>query len=226
MHMTIKGPERHELESLLPWHAAGTLSRREAIRVEQALKEDRDLAREYAAVREELAETVHLNETLGGPSPRALEKLFAAIDAEETRAPPRPQPFALTTGIAQFLSGFTPRTLAWAASAAVLAIVVEAIVIATVIMKEEAAPIGAKLANIENRGSFAVVRFAPQATAAEITNFLGAYKASLVEGPLKTGGSLFRIRVADSSLPAEDVEKLVRQMRDESRIVSFVAAAD
>jgi hypothetical protein len=226
MHMTIKGPERHELESLLPWHAAGTLSRREAVRVEQALAEDRDLAREYAAVREELAETIHLNETLGAPSPRALEKLFAAIDAEETRAPRGRQPFALTAGIAQFLSGFTPRALAWAASMAALAIVVETAVIATVIMKEEAAPNASKLASIENHGSFAVVRFAPQATASEITNFLGAYKASLVEGPLKTGGSLFRIRLAESSLPAGDVEKLIRQMRDESRIVSFVAAAE
>jgi anti-sigma factor RsiW len=226
MLMTIKGPERHVLESLLPWHAAGTLSRREAIRVEQALAEDRDLAREYAAVREELAETIHLNESLGTPSPRALEKLFATIDAEETRAPRRPQPFAMTTGIAQFLSGFTPRTLAWAASLAVLAIVVEAIVIATVIMKEEVAPNGARLASIDNRGSFAVVRFAPQATAAEITNFLGAYKASLVEGPLKTGGSLFRLRLTESNLPPGDTEKLIRQMRGESRIVSFVAAAD
>src|SRR4051794_8902438 len=113
MHMTIRGPERHELESLLPWHAAGTLSRREAIRVEQALAQDRDLAREYAAVREELAETIHLNETLGGPSPRALEKLFTAIDAEEAHTPRRQQAFALTTGITEFLSGFTPRAIAW-----------------------------------------------------------------------------------------------------------------
>ncbi len=31
--------ERHEIEALLPWHAAGTLSRRDADRVEQALAE-------------------------------------------------------------------------------------------------------------------------------------------------------------------------------------------
>mgnify|MGYP001552640561 CR=1 FL=1 len=57
-----------ELEELLPWHAAGTLSRREAERVEQALKRDPALARRYELVREELAETIHLNETLGAPS--------------------------------------------------------------------------------------------------------------------------------------------------------------
>ena len=32
--------ERHEIEALLPWHAAGTLSRCDADRVEQALSDD------------------------------------------------------------------------------------------------------------------------------------------------------------------------------------------
>src|SRR5262245_35723588 len=84
-----KEPERHEIEALLPWHAAGTLSRRDADRVEQALADDRELARRYDLVREELAEAIYLNETLSAPSARAMEKLFAAIDAEEARAPRR-----------------------------------------------------------------------------------------------------------------------------------------
>ena len=37
MNMINKEPERYEIEALLPWHAAGTLSRRDADRVEQAL---------------------------------------------------------------------------------------------------------------------------------------------------------------------------------------------
>jgi hypothetical protein len=48
--------------------------------VEQALAGDRELTRRYDLVREELAETIHLNETLGAPSARAMENLFAAID--------------------------------------------------------------------------------------------------------------------------------------------------
>src|SRR5262245_4612550 len=51
------------------------------------LAEDGELARRYELVREELAETIQLNETLRAPSARAMEKLFAAIDAEEERAP-------------------------------------------------------------------------------------------------------------------------------------------
>jgi len=76
--------ERHEIEALLPWYAAGTLSRREADLVERVLACDSELARRYDVVRQELAETIHLNETLGAPSARAMEKLFAAIDIEET----------------------------------------------------------------------------------------------------------------------------------------------
>jgi anti-sigma-K factor RskA len=83
-----KQPGRHEIEELLPWYATGTLSRRDTDRVEQALAGDRELARRYELVRRELAETTHLNETLGAPSARAMEKLFAAINAE-ARAPRR-----------------------------------------------------------------------------------------------------------------------------------------
>ena len=80
---------RHKIEKLLPWHAAGTLSRRDADRVEQALAADPELAHRYQLVRKELTETTRLNETLGTPSARAMEKLFAAIDAEEPRVPRR-----------------------------------------------------------------------------------------------------------------------------------------
>ena len=84
-----KQPTRHEIEELLPWYAAGTLSGREAERVEQALAGDRELAQRYELVRRELAETTRLNEALGAPSVRAMEKLFAAINAEEAHAPRR-----------------------------------------------------------------------------------------------------------------------------------------
>jgi hypothetical protein len=84
MSMIDKELERDEIEALLPWYAAGTLSRCEADLVDRVLACDRELARRYDLVRQELAETIHLNQTLGAPSRRAMEKLFAAIDVEET----------------------------------------------------------------------------------------------------------------------------------------------
>jgi anti-sigma-K factor RskA len=87
MNAINEEPEPQEIEALLPWYAAGKLSRRDANRVERALADDRELARQYDLVREELVETIYLNETLGAPSTRAIERLFAAIDAEVARAP-------------------------------------------------------------------------------------------------------------------------------------------
>ena len=71
--MNTKMKEMQEdIELLLPWHAAGTLSRRDAIRVEQALANDNELASRYELVREELGEAIRLNESLGAPSARAM----------------------------------------------------------------------------------------------------------------------------------------------------------
>src|SRR5713226_162710 len=138
MHTT--SDDRRDIEALLPWHAAGTLSRRDAQRVDAAIEGDEDLARQYALVREELAETIHLNETLGAPSARAMDKLFAAIDAEEARSPRRRPSFDLAQRISEFLAVFTLRTLAWAAGAAAVVLIVQAAVIAAVVLKDERAP--------------------------------------------------------------------------------------
>ena len=89
MNTIDKRPERNEIEVLLPWYAAGTLGRCDADLVERALARDSELARRYDLLRQELEETIQLNEALGAPSARAMEKLFAAIDAEEAGAPRR-----------------------------------------------------------------------------------------------------------------------------------------
>src|SRR5258708_19382060 len=140
MNAINEEPEPQEIEALLPWYAAGTLSRRDANRVERALADDRELARQNDLVREELVETIHLNETLGTPSTRAIERLFAAIDAEEARAPRHRRWFDLGSRISEFLSILTPRTLAWSATAAAVAILVQAAVIAAVVVKEQGSP--------------------------------------------------------------------------------------
>jgi len=221
MNMINKEPERHEIEALLPWHAAGTLNRRDADRVEQALAGDHELARRYDLVREELAETIHLNETLGAPSARAMEKLFAAIDAEEARAPRRKRSFDLSARISEFLSGFAPRTLAWSAAAAAVAILLQAAVITSVLVKDNG-PDTYKVASAGVAGEGAiVVRFAPQATATEISNFLGAYKATVVDGPSKAG-QLYSLKLSEKPT-ADEVRNIIREMQAESKIVSLVA---
>jgi hypothetical protein len=224
MNATNKAPEPSEIEELLPWHAAGTLSRRDAQRVEDALARDPELARRYALVREELSETIHLNESLGAPSPGAMEKLFAKIDAEPSRraggAGRR-----LGAGISGFLAGLSPRALAWSASAAAIAILVQAGLIADFALKQNA-PSGFETASAPSTapgaGAFTLIRFAPQASFDDIDKFLQANKLSIVAGPMP--GGLYKVRVADKALPKSELDAIVKKL-GQDRLVGFVVPA-
>jgi anti-sigma factor RsiW len=104
-------PQPSDLELLLPWHAAGTLNARDARRVEDALARDPELARQYAMIGEEYAATIGLNENLGTPSIRAMQKLFAAIDAEPARRPDAS--LSLIARLTRHFAKLSPRALAW-----------------------------------------------------------------------------------------------------------------
>lgn len=222
--MTSKqAPEREEIESLLPWHAAGTLSRSDAERVERALATDQELARRFELVREELAETIHLNETLGAPSSRAMERLFAKIDAEPVR---RQSVSASSVGIAariaEFVTSLSPRTLAFSAGAAVFALVLQAGVIAAVLVGDKNAGYQTashgQAATVE--GAHVLIRFAPNATAADITKLLEGNQATLVSGP---AAGMYRVRVAVTGIPKEELARIVKRLQDD-RSVAFAAA--
>lgn len=214
--------EVSDIEALLPWYVAGTLRRRDRQRVEEALRKDPALAAHLDCVREELAETIHLNETLGAPSPHAAERLMAAIDAEATR---KRAPGAAAGWLTGFFANLSPRTMAVAASFAMLAIALQAVAIVDVFTKPQATVSaegqgggqgtgqGTGQTAEHKNGTFAMVRFARQASAGEITNFLQNYKAALVDGP--TPGGLYRVRVAMSSLAKEELARIVARMRQD-----------
>ena len=82
MSYKTRQQEPGEIEMLLPWHATGRLSARDSRRVDNALAGDPELARQYAAIRDEYAGTMDFNELLGTPSARVAQMLFAAIDAD------------------------------------------------------------------------------------------------------------------------------------------------
>src|SRR5216684_7802319 len=98
-----------DIEVLLPWYAAGTLDAREADQVEAAVAADAELSRRLDLVREEMNESILLNEALGVPSARVMENLFKAIDKERKigRAP-------AGGGLGWFADLFTPRAFAFA----------------------------------------------------------------------------------------------------------------
>jgi hypothetical protein len=223
--MNTMNKERDDLETLLPWHAAGTLNRRDAERVEKALANDRELLRRFNLAREELNETIHLNETLGAPSARAMEKLFALIDAEPARKPKIS--FDLAGRLATFVASFSPRTLAMAGAVGALAIVLQAGVITTGLIKHETGTevasktvsqpdLGLASADVSD-GTLAAIRFAPKAEAAQITAFLATNKASMIDGPV--AGGMYTIRLPESGKAKEDHIKQMAQ----STIVDLIA---
>src|SRR5258708_39596345 len=99
--------EPTEIETLLPWYAAGTLRRRDRQRVEDALRYDPALAHHADLVREELAETICVNESLGVPSARCMDRLMAAIDAETSAARKRNSAGGRAAPVSAFLCGFS-----------------------------------------------------------------------------------------------------------------------
>jgi hypothetical protein len=224
--MSTTNKEMHnDVEELLPWHAAGTLSRRDSQRVEEALARDPELARRYALVREELGETILLNETLGAPSARAMEKLFAKIDAEPARKPA--MSFNLAARVAEFFASLSPRTLAWSAGAAAIAILLQAGLIAGIVIKDHGTGGGYEIASAPSTnpgvGAFTVIRFAPQASSDDITKFLEANKLQVAAGPM--AGGLYKVRVSMTGLPKGELARIVKQLQGD-KVVGFIATVE
>ncbi|MEK9278656.1 MULTISPECIES: hypothetical protein [unclassified Bradyrhizobium] len=221
--------EPSEIEMLLPWHAAGTLNARDARRVEEALARDPELARQYAAIRGEYEETIHLNESLGAPSARAMQKLFAAIDAEPSRPTGARPPSAR---ISTFFASLSPRTLAWSASLGAIVLLLQAGIIGAVLMKNQTAtfqtaslsttdaPITREFGKSAAAPARALVRFTPEARVADITSLLDSYHASIIDG---AKGGMFRLQF-EKPMSQDELTALLGRMQRE-KIVNLAVAA-
>ena len=219
--------EPSEIEMLLPWHAAGTLNARDARRVEEALASDPDLARQYAVIREEYAETIHLNESLGAPSARAMQKLFAAIDGEPVRKPS--VSVNISARVSEFFARLSPRTLAWSASLGAIALLLQAGVIGAVLVKNQGGSFQTASLDVSERnapitrdlGGAApprmLVRFTPDARVADITALLDSYQASIVDG---AKGGMFRLQFGTGAMGKNELAALLSKLQKE-KIVSL-----
>jgi hypothetical protein len=218
------------LEALLPWHAAGTLSARDADVVEKALAQDKELARRFAMVREEMTETILLNEALGAPSARVMENLFKAIDKERKGARKE-----ATSGIGAWLVElFSPRVLAFSASAAAIVILLQAGVITKLVLQDQGGAGSYETASAPTSatrgievGSYALVRFAPQANILDVTRFLDSRGAVIVDGPRPGGpGGMYRVRIARTFLSPDQLDSAVKEFQAANNLVSFAAPTE
>ncbi|MGX7744280.1 hypothetical protein [Rhodopseudomonas parapalustris] len=265
MAMSKTMPEHSEpgdIEALLPWYAAGTLDARDTRSVAEALDRDPELARQYAVILEEYAATIELNESLGAPSSRTMHKLFAAIDAEPARQPAGGP--GLGARFAGFFAGLSPKALAWSASAAGVALLLQAGLIgamlawhhpgtvqtaayqpqndatpapppaaATPERTAEAARPAAPMVMAERSGGpvvrsltpqtapRALVKFSPDARAAEISALLDRYDAVVVDS---SRGGVFRLQFGNHALSKQAQDDLIARLQKEP-IVNVVLSA-
>jgi len=218
MTMGMGAMEIDEIESLLPWHAAGTLKPRDARLVEDALARDPRLAREYALIQDEIAETIHVNESLGAPSADTMHKLFAAIDAEPVR--PYRRSSNVIARLAGFLISLSPRTLAYSAAVGAFALLLQAGVLTAIVTQHSSGYQVASAGPSSTGGARVLVRFQPDAKLTDIAQLLDRYRASIVEGPK---ADMFQIRLS-GTVASKDADAAIKQLRTE-KIVGFAELA-
>lgn len=217
-------PRRAELEELLPFYANGRISSADKARIEQALAADPELGLRLEIIREDMAETALLNESLGAPSPRALDRLMAGIEAEPRQAPLMARAKGgMVAWLGQWLAAQPPRRLAYAGAAALAIMVVQGAVLTGLAVRGGGGAFDTASAPTQTSERYVLLSFAPEAKASEIAAFFRRYEASVVDGPRANG--FFKVRVGDAKLSAAQVDAIAARMKAEAGIVSFVAPA-
>ncbi len=184
---------RDEMESLLPFYLNGTLQGPDLVRLEHWLATDPHGAVALAAAEDELSAAMAANEAIR-PRPDALSRFSAALERE---APNRAAGGLLASLFGRLRAA--PPALAWAAAAAMLAVIV--VQTAVVNRGGEGYEVAGQGDNQSER-PFALVAFKADATAEAIATILTQAGGSIVDGP-KPGG-FFRVAIATDSAEAYD----------------------
>lgn len=172
-----------EIEALLPWYVAGTLSLATRAEVEAALAARPDLRRSLATLEEDRDETVALNEALGAPSGDVWARIAQGVAA----APRRP-------GLAaRWAALWGPRPLrALAGATAALVVLLQGATIVA-LLRPGARPPAYQTVTAGRSTADALVVFAPEAKMGDVAALLDQAGATLAGGP-KSGG-LYEIRL-------------------------------
>ncbi len=216
-----------EIEELLPWYATGKLGASEKRRVEEALSREPKLRASLATIREDIDETVALNQTLPGPRPAALHRIMAAVEGE----PRREGALARLTGpIARLATRLSrsamasPRAFAFAVFAAAIVVIGESAAIVSLLPHAgQTYSTASQERPATSGGAFLLVGFAPDATARQIADLLQQKNAVIVDGP-RSG--LYRIRIGDNSMSKEQRDAALAAWRAAPIVRTALPAAE
>ena len=137
----------------------------------------------------------------------------------------------VATRIAEFFGKLSPRTMAWSAGAAALALLLQAGVIGAVLMKNQGSSFQTASLSMNEPATMtrelstatpprALVRFAPDARIADINALLDTYQAAIVGG----ANGLFRLQFGSKAMGKDEVASLIGKLRSE-KIVSLAESA-
>ena len=221
--MTKQDTTRAEISMLLPWYAAGTLNAADSRRVAAAISHDPELARRLEDIRDEAAETRAVNEAIPAPSRASADKFFAALEDELAKNPRVYKPkFTLSAWLTEKISEARPRTLAFAAAAAIAVIALQAGLIVGNVTEPRQGYQTATAPETVASGPQILVNFATEATLGDIEALMNEIGGTIIEGP--HAGGLYRIRIAEGTDQA-GIDRAVATLRAKPEIVRFVAPA-
>lgn len=222
---TLSPDDRHEAEMLLPWYDEGGLDDAERRLVEAALASDPALNERLALIREERHAVIEANETAGAPGAGALDRLMASIEAES--GPER----ARSGGqgwLSRLFGASLPAGAQWAGAAAAVVIVLQAAALGY--LASGGVDQGARYETASGdapaaaEGSFALVRFADDATAAQIAEFLSDLDMDIVDGP-KPGG-VYTIRISEERLGEAERGEVLKKLTANQMLIEMAVEAE
>ncbi|RWN01729.1 MAG: anti-sigma factor [Mesorhizobium sp.] len=200
MSAAEKMSRRDEMETLLPFYLNGSLEGAELEAVEEWLATDPAALAALGEAEAEFSSTAASNEAIRPPAD-ALSRFARALDAEAgpARAPAASSRLARVWG--RFMA--VPAGVAWAAAAALLALVV-------VQSFEQPGGMDSDFEIAGQQGDlakmpFALVKFKPDARMADIVAFLGEHQLKIAGGPTAEG--VFRLGIPVAT--AADYEKVL-----------------
>lgn len=225
------GNEREQVLLLLPWYATGRLEPDEAERVRRFIMQDAAMAAELSRIRQEMDETISLNEALGAPKAKGLDRLMAAIGAEEGASRPATQRFAekaegFFSRLRDVLSPaqLSPLALRTAAAFAVLIIAVQAVALGLLIARQPGEGAGKTYQTASGPGEHKadgpviLISFAATAAIGEINALLEKTKTVIISGP--GPGGVFRVRLDQPAAAIAERDAVIAELR-KSALVKF-----
>jgi hypothetical protein len=144
------------------------------------------------------------------------EVLTVPLSGSQVRK--KPGAFDLGHRLAKLEASVGRGTVVWLIGAAVLAIAVQTAITSVHVAEQSG---GYQTASASPEGALVAVRFAAQASMADVNKFLDDYQASLAGGPRP--GNMYRLRIGDTALAQAELSAILGRMSQE-KVVEFAAA--